>query len=111
MYAVANIPDLFTNTAYSEAIKTVDGLKNIPLTWDSENIANNGQMIGCLITRTANLPIDDEPLVLNENAVKLHAWLRRAASKVTVAFDGSGQSPTHKKYTSDMQTRCGQHSG
>lgn len=90
MYAVANIPDLFTNTAYSEAIKTVDGLKNIPLTWDSENIANNGQMIGCLITRTANLPIDDEPLVLNENAVKLHAWLRRAASKVTVAFDGSG---------------------
>ena len=32
MYAVANIPDLFTDTKYSEAIKTVDGLKNIPLT-------------------------------------------------------------------------------
>lgn len=90
MYAVANIPDLLTNTAYSEAIKTVDGLKNIPLTWDSENVANNGQMIGCLMTRTTTLPIDDEPLVLNENSTKLHAWLRRAASKVTVAFDGSG---------------------
>lgn len=48
MYAVANIPDLLTNTAYSEAIKTVDGLKNIPLVWDSLNVANNGQMIGFL---------------------------------------------------------------
>lgn len=32
MYAVANIPDLLTNSTYSEAIQTVDGLKNIPLT-------------------------------------------------------------------------------
>lgn len=90
MYAVANIPDLLTNSEYSEAIKTVEGLKNIPLVWNSENMAVNGQMIGCLITRTTTLPIDDEPLVLNENSTKLHAWLRRAASKVTVAFDGSG---------------------
>lgn len=90
MYAVANILDLLTNSEYSEAIKTVDGLKNIPLTWDSGNVANNGQMIGCLMTRTATLPIDDEPIILNENSTKLHAWLRRAASKVTVAFDGTG---------------------
>lgn len=90
MYAVANIPDLLTNSKYSEAIKTVEGLKNIPLTWDSENVANNGQMIGCFMTRAATLPIDDEPLVLNEKSAELHAWLRRAASKVTVAFDGSG---------------------
>lgn len=90
MYAVANIPDLLTNTQYSEAIGTVEGLKNIPLVWDSENVANNGQMIGCLMTRTTTLPIYDEPLVLNENSTKLHAWLRRAASKVTVAFDGTG---------------------
>lgn len=85
MYAVANIPDLLTNFD----ISTVDNLKNIPLTWDSEDVANNGQMIGCLMTRTATLPVEDEPLILNENSTKLHAWLRRAASKVTVAFDGS----------------------
>lgn len=90
MYAVANIPDLFTNSEYSEAIKTVEGLKNILLVWDSENVVANSQMIGCLMTRTTTLPIDDEPLVLNENSTRLHAWLRRAASKVTVAFDGSG---------------------
>lgn len=90
MYAVANIPDLPTNSAYSEAIKTVDGLKGIPLTWDSENVAKNGQMIGFFTKSSAPaLSADDESLIVNEKSVKLHAWLRRAASKVTVAFDGS----------------------
>lgn len=90
MYAVANIPDLLTNSAYSEAIQTVDGLKNIPLTWDSEDVAKNGQMIGFFTKSSAPvLSADDEFLIVNEKSVKLHAWLRRAASKVTVAFDGS----------------------
>ncbi len=90
MYAVANIPDLLTDSAYSEAIKTVDGLKGIPLTWDSENVAKNGQMIGFFTKSSAPaLSADDESLIVNEKSVKLHAWLRRAASKVTVAFDGS----------------------
>lgn len=90
MYAVANIPDLLTNSVYSEAIKTVDGLKDIPLTWDSGNVANNGQMIGFFTKSSAPvLSADDESLIVNEKSVKLHAWLRRAASKVTVAFDGS----------------------
>lgn len=90
MYAVANIPDLLTNSAYSEAIQTVDGLKNIPLTWNSGNVANNGQMIGFFTKSSAPaLSADDESLIVNEKSVKLHAWLRRAASKVTVAFDGS----------------------
>ena len=90
MYAVANIPDLLTNSTYSEAIQTVDGLKNIPLTWDSEDVANNGQMIG-FFTKSSEpaLSAADESLIVNEKSVKLHAWLRRAASKVTVAFDGS----------------------
>ena len=90
MYAVANIPDLFTNTAYSEAIQTVDGLKSIPLVWDSKEVANNGQMIGFFTKESAPaLSADDESLIVNEKSVKLHSWLRRAASKVTVAYDGS----------------------
>lgn len=88
MYAVANIPDLLT--AYSDAIKTVDGLKNIPLVWDSENVANNGQMIGFFTKSSVPaLSADDESFVVNEKSVKLHAWLRRAASKVTIAYDGT----------------------
>lgn len=88
MYVVANIPGL--HTTYSEAIKTVDGLKNISLEWNSEKVTANGQMIGCLTTGTTSIPTENELLILNENSQKLHAWLRRAASKVTVAFDGSG---------------------
>ena len=90
MYAVANIPDLLTNTSYDDAIKTVDGLKNIPLTWNSEEVANNGEMIGFFTKSSVPaLSADDESLVVNEKSVKLHAWLRRAASKVTIAYDGT----------------------
>ena len=88
MYAVANIDSLFEK--YSGDILTVDGLKDIPLTWDSENVAKNGQMIGFFTKSSAPaLSADDESLIINSKNVKLHAWLRRAASKVTVAFDGS----------------------
>lgn len=90
MYAVANIPDLLIDTTYSEAIQTVDELKNIPLTWDSEDVAKNGQMIGFFTKSSAPaLSADDESLIINSKNVKLHAWLRRAASKVTIAYDGS----------------------
>ncbi len=86
MYAVANIPDLLTK--YSENIQTVDELKNIPLTWDSDDISNNGQMIGYL-TNTVSKSGSDEILTVNTKGVKLHSWLRRAASKVTIVYDGS----------------------
>lgn len=88
MYAVANIPNLLTGTAYAENIKTIDGLKSLPLTWNGSDISANGQMIGYFATNSSSRS-GDESLVLNENAVKLHAWLRRAASKVTIAYDGS----------------------
>lgn len=88
MYAVANIPDLLEN--YSDAIQTVDGLKSISLVWDSEKITANGQMIGFFTKKsTPSLSADDESLVVNEKSVKLHAWVRRAASKVTIAYDGA----------------------
>lgn len=102
MYAVANIPDLLEN--YSDAIQTVDGLKKLPLTWDAENMADNGQMIGCL-TNTSILSIDDVPLVVNEKSPKLHAWLRRAASKVTVAFDGSSLKEGVSIYIKSLRIR------
>lgn len=88
MYAVANIPDLLTD--YSEKIKTVDGLKGISLTWNPDNISANGQMIGCFTSASTDTPTTtDSPLILSGDT-KPHAWLRRAASKVTVAFDASG---------------------
>lgn len=85
MYAVANIPDLLTT--YDGDIETVDGLKSLPLTWDSANTRANGQMLGCFTNSSSKA--GDESLVLENKNETIHAWLRRAASKVTVAFDGS----------------------
>lgn len=95
IYAVANIPDLLTK--YAADIETVEGLKNIPLTWDNTkneatgeyNVANNGQMLGCFTNSSTPADTSGESLVINSPNAKLHAWLRRAASKVTVAYDGS----------------------
>lgn len=91
MYAVANIADTLIDKHYSEAIKTVEGLKNISLAWDPENVANNGQMIGFFTdSSTPTTPsASGESLTLNASNTKLHAWLRRAASKVTIAYDGT----------------------
>ena len=86
IYAVANVPDLLTR--HAEAIKNIEGLRSLPLTWDSENMANNGQMIG-YFTKNSTSQQESEPLIINEKSVYLHAWLRRAASKITVAYDGS----------------------
>lgn len=74
---------------YSEDIKTVDRLKSIKLTWDQSNYRNNRQMLGFFTTDNAHH--EDAPIVkINQPSIKLHAWLKRAASKVTIDFDGSG---------------------
>lgn len=89
MYAVANIPDLLENKDYEESIKTVDGLKNLQLKWNTGDLSANGQMFGFFTKASDSSGAADESVELNEKTVKLHAWMRRAASKVTVAFDGS----------------------
>ena len=87
IYAVANMEDLLTNDDYAEAIKTADGLKSISLQWDRDEVADNNQMFG-YFTVTGSVQ-NDEVAVINRASVKLHAWIRRAASKVTIAYDGS----------------------
>lgn len=87
IYAVANMGDLSTNESYSDAIQTIEGLKSISLTWDADNIAQNNQMFGYFTVKGSEQ--QGELAVINQSATKLHAWIRRAASKVTVAFDGS----------------------
>lgn len=107
MYAVANIPDLFTDK-YKEAIGTVDDLKSISLTWNPnpDDVADNGQMIGFFTKSSAPaLSADDEALVVNEKSVKLHAWLRRAASKVTIAYDATKLRENVRIYLKSVQIK------
>ncbi len=92
IYAVANMGDL---TAYDDAIKTVDGLKAISLSWNADDIAANNQMFGHFDVKSAEAKADGTNpgtaplLVINRKSMALHADIRRAASKVTVAYDGS----------------------
>lgn len=83
IYAVANM-DL---SGSEDAIQTVEGLKSISLQWKEDDVSKNCQMFGHFFSASNT---DEAPLlVINRATQKLQAWVRRAASKVTVAFDGT----------------------
>lgn len=85
IYVVANMGDL---SVYAEKIATVTGLRTIPLTWRADDISANCQMFGHFCPSddiTAEAPL----LTIDRPATVFRSWLRRAASKVTVAYDGS----------------------
>lgn len=94
IYAVANMG--LTNTPENEkTYASPDALKNKVLTWNENNIAANNQMFGFFgIDGSAdednykgyNAPL----LTVSQTATTLHGWLKRAASKVTIVYDGSG---------------------
>lgn len=89
IYAVANMGDM---SAYTEDIKTEEGLKRISLDWNAGNIPSNDQMFG-YFTPATNMNqegFDAPPIVFKQPDTKIHAWLKRLASKVTVAYDPSG---------------------
>ncbi|MDE5796664.1 MAG: hypothetical protein K2H75_06110, partial [Muribaculaceae bacterium] len=88
IYAVANMGKL---NKYEKDIQTEEGLRNIKLDWNSNNIAANNQMFGYFdddnkIAKGFAAPV----LTFTPTNSKFHAWLNRVVSKVTVAFDASG---------------------
>lgn len=107
MYAVANMGNLATSEVHKELIKTADGLKSIDLQWETEwtstegeatdqktKATANNQMFGYFTTQEnapekANRNTQDSPVTINKKGMKLHAWIRRAASKITIAYDAS----------------------
>ena len=86
IYAVANV-DLSPDSVPDKDIDTPEKLKGLNLRWHegAENVGKNNGMFGCF-TNTVITP--DETVTVSPNQT-LHAWLRRAASKVTIAYDGS----------------------
>ncbi len=90
MYAVANMGNL---DSYDDAdLDTPEKLKAVPLQWQEDNIPVNDQMFG-YFTATDNQTsqgFDAPAVIVNRPQMPLHAWVKRAASKVTVAIDGSG---------------------
>lgn len=87
IYAVANV-DL--EDVKTDDIDTPDKLKNINLKWypGSENVTKNNAMFG-YFTNDKNLPVTATETVNISPDKQMHAWIRRAASKVTIAYNGS----------------------
>ncbi|MDE7438229.1 MAG: hypothetical protein K2M93_07055 [Muribaculaceae bacterium] len=84
MYAVANVPGLT-----DEQCQTEESLRNIQFTWDP-NVANNKAMFGYFtIGEQKSANFEAPNVLINKPSVSIHSWIRRLASKVTVAFDPS----------------------
>lgn len=109
MYAVANM-----NRALSEAeTETEEALKSIQLTWNADNIAANNAMFGFFDTEEnkASAKSTAPEIVINDLTMSLHAWVRRAASKVTIAYDGSNLNENvyiyiHSAQIKDIPATC-----
>lgn len=97
-------------------VQSENDLRNISLTWNANNVASNNAMFG-FFTTTSDVPTLNElrgeaPLLtINRAQMSLYAWVRRAASKVTVAFDGSNLYENiyiyiHTVQIKDIPTNC-----
>lgn len=84
IYAVANMNDLGGHD-----ISTEGKLKEIILQWDSEHIARNNQMFGYFTNKGEEKSEGFGPAVVAVKAptTEIHSWIKRAVSKVTLAFD------------------------
>lgn len=97
MFAVVNV-DL---AAYSEEhYNRIEKLRQLPLIWvdgengdeaDQSNVSKNSQMFGFFVNGTAETKRDANQEGIIEigpnRSTLMHAWVKRAASKVTIAFD------------------------
>ena len=109
MYAVVNMNRVLTEaeTASEEALRT------IPLTWNAKSIASNNAMFGFFDTEANKATVETSApeITINAQAVSLHAWVKRAASKVTVAYDGSNLNENiyiyiHSAQIKDIPKTC-----
>ena len=86
IYAVANLGMLPDDVTESE-----EALKSYRVQW-SENVAQNNSMFGyfTLDNDKRSLGFNAPEIVVNSSGLKLHCWMKRTVSKVTIAFDPSG---------------------
>lgn len=79
--------------ANSKDYVTLDGLLRMRMAWDESVIARNGEMLGYFTLESDKVVPSSKtsfaPVTINSTGIKLHSWLRRCASKITIDFDGS----------------------
>ncbi|MDE6872048.1 MAG: DUF4906 domain-containing protein [Bacteroidales bacterium] len=87
IYAVANMGDLKDDGRIMEESM----FRSLQLSWNEENVTENNQMSGYFCeSESSEYARGNAPLLtVSRPDMKLHSWIRRAVSKVTVAFDAS----------------------
>lgn len=90
VFAVANISD--TQKEALREVTSIDELRNFKLAWD-DDIEEDLEMFG-VFRQSTSVPDNEkfeenDLLTITPDRNSLHSWVRRAASKVTVDFDGT----------------------
>ncbi len=89
IYAVANVELNDSEKA------DIDSVRNKAIEWNPDSVGANNAMFGYFTNTKSEAPGSAEgfeapPVVIGKDYLQLHAWIRRCASKLTVAFNGSG---------------------
>ena len=99
MFCVANMGVISDTPENREKFSHSSKLRDTQVKWNETEIGSNDQMFGYFTadkTDDANASAGFEsssPLIIDYSHNVLHAWLKRAASKVTLVYDGSGLNP------------------
>ena len=105
IYVVVNMPSGFVATRDAG---TVEALRNYPLHWDAGNISANNAMFGYFEvgeSSSQNVARTEAPAIALNGPMKMHAWMKRAVSKVTVAFDGTNLADNVWIYIKSVQIK------
>lgn len=108
IYAVANMGNLTAADVKSTDPNITDEkkLKGTVLEWNEGNVAANAQMFGYFSTNNSRPGDFDAPeIVITKDTPKLYAWVRRAASKVTIAYDASKLRDNVRVYINKVTIR------
>lgn len=85
---------------------TLHDLRSLRVGWDTHDYANNRAMLGYFSSPDAPSPHSEsgfETVLIDSKDMRLKAWLRRCASKITVDFDGSSLSENISIFIKDIR--------
>lgn len=85
IYAIANVPNTMLT---EEVISDIEEVKKLHFAWNKQDIAANSQMFGYFSENNTSSGFEAPLIAIKQPNQKLHAWVKRLTSKVTVAFDG-----------------------
>lgn len=91
IYAVANMGDLSADATLAARIGREEDLRSIVQEWVDDPVGDNCQMAGYFTPNDSGGTRGEAPLLtVDAPRQRLHAWIRRLVSKVTVSFDTTG---------------------